>query len=128
VLAHLAPFLAIGPERFTVPGEPVPKARPRAGKGKVYTPRRTLAYEARVRQAARAGCRVAYQGPVTLVVDFYLGTRRRVDVDNLLKSVADALNGVAYGDDTQVVCLVGTKRLDRQNPRAEVRLYLVGEP
>ena len=31
---------------LTIPGEPVPKARPRRGKGGVwYTPRESLAYE-----------------------------------------------------------------------------------
>ena len=30
---------------------------------------------------------------------------KRPDIDNMAKSVLDALNGVAYPDDSQVVCL-----------------------
>lgn len=36
-------------------------------------------------------------------VAFYMQDRRRVDYDNLAKLVTDALNGVAYVDDSQIV-------------------------
>ena len=49
------------------------------------------------------------------------------DVDNLLKPVLDALAGVAYVNDAQVVeCLV--RKLPSLNHRLLVKLWFCGEP
>lgn len=37
---------------------------------------------------------------------------KRPDVDNVLKAVADSLNGLAYHDDAQLIEMKGTKRYD----------------
>ena len=34
---------------------------------------------------------------------------RAVDIDNVVKAVADALNGLAYADDSQIVYVVASK-------------------
>lgn len=95
---------------FTIPGRPVPKGRPRMGvrtKGRrmtpvVYTPSATKRYEEKVRiMALAAGVRPA-DGPVALEADLWLYGRRG-DGDNYWKSLADALNGVAYQDDRQII-------------------------
>ncbi len=44
-------------------------------------------------------------GPVTVAIDFYLGNRRRIDLDNLSKAVLDGLKGVIFVDDQQVIGL-----------------------
>lgn len=44
------------------------------------------------------------------------------DVDNLVKSICDALNGIAYNDDSQIVDLIVGKYQDAANPRAEIFL------
>lgn len=41
---------------------------------------------------------------------------QRPDIDNLCKFVLDALTGVVYGDDSQVVKLTATKLVDHQHP------------
>lgn len=45
---------------------------------------------------------------------------RRRGVDNVLKSVLDGMNGVAYHDDSQVQWAKVTKWIDREHPRTEV--------
>lgn len=88
---------------FTIPGQPVPKARPRLGKhGNVYTPRETREYERLVGWTAKASGMRPIEGPVRVRVWVY-GKKGRKDADNCLKSVLDGLNGVAYRDDSQVV-------------------------
>ena len=106
---------------FAVPGSPVPKGRPRLGKAGVYTPKRTKAYELKVAQCAlAAGTRCAPAGRrVSLEIEAYL--KREADLDNLVKSVSDALNGIAYLDDRQVTQLVARKQMD-DNPHLVVRL------
>lgn len=54
---------------------------------------------------------------------FFVPDRRRRDIDNMLKNVLDGLVGVVFKDDAQVVGIHETfKRLDRANPRTELRL------
>ena len=91
--------------KITVPGRPVPKGRPRFGvrgkKAYVYTPTETKEYEKLVGWLAKsAGCRPTDK-PVIVSLDIY--TRRKMDLDNVAKSILDGLNGVAYEDDDQVV-------------------------
>jgi Holliday junction resolvase RusA-like endonuclease len=47
---------------------------------------------------------------------------RRRDLDNVCKSVTDALNGVAYLDDAEVDEVHLVRGLDRARPRVEVRV------
>ena len=110
------------PVTFVVPGPPQPKQRARRGpNGRWYTPRATAAYEAAVGWAAReAGIRHPCTGPVRLGVNLWFPDRRRRDVDNVAKSVLDALNGVAWNDDSQVAELIVARDLDRDEPRAEI--------
>ena len=94
---------------FTIYGEPVPKGRPRYGRGHVYTPRRTHEHERRIWAAAvRAGVKPTDQ-PVRLSCVFCCRHPLLADVDNLAKCVMDGLAGTAYGDDRQVLELHALK-------------------
>lgn len=89
---------------FFVPGIPVPKARPRVTKfGNTYTPKRTVTWEKDVADVAKTvmGDREPVAGPVRLILDF-TGARPNADLDNLIKAVEDALNGICYVDDHQI--------------------------
>lgn len=104
---------------FSVPSV-TPKQRPRwSNKTKrMFTPKETADAEEAVAWAYRAKARGAYAGklPVRLRIvarkRLPKGTPKRVesqpftvkpDWDNVGKLVSDALNGVAYDDDSQVV-------------------------
>ena len=111
------------PITIIVPGKPIPKARPRLGKGNVYTPVKTVLYERLVglkATQAMAG-KKPFTGPVRLdlraqfeVPKSWPAARKtqallgelvpgRVDTDNLVKSFTDALNRIVYVDDSQIV-------------------------
>lgn len=94
---------------FTVPGEPMGKARPRVTKHGTYTPKATRQAEGRIQsalltvypaQAALANVDDVHAWRLHLVFSRYERTHR--DVDNLQKLVMDAMNGLAYADDSQV--------------------------
>lgn len=97
------------PVLFTIgiPVEPVPKGRPKSGNGHFYTPPRTRDFEERVAWEMKAARikRVDDDG-LRLDVTFYLKDFRptkRADFDNYVKSLCDAGNGVAWGDDRQII-------------------------
>ena len=110
------------PNTFEVPGPPRPKQRPRRGRsGRWYTPRATADYEAAVGWAARAaGIHQPCTSPVRLTLHLVFPDRRRRDIDNATKAVMDGLNGIVWYDDSQVVELVVTREVDRDQPRAEI--------
>jgi Holliday junction resolvase RusA-like endonuclease len=58
-------------------------------------------------------------GDVSLRCVVYFKDRRR-DLDNVLKPLLDALNGIVYRDDRQVAHLEFTKRFDVRRPRVEL--------
>ena len=115
---------------ITIFGQPVGKQRHRLGKGNLYTPEKTRHYEREVRAVYLSDGRHHYgNAPLKMhILAFYkipasssktartamlCGEIRPVlkpDVDNVAKIIMDALNGVAYDDDKQVVCLTVEKR------------------
>lgn len=107
---------------FLVPGDPIPKGRPRFANGRVYTPPKTVAFERKVGMCARMAKVKCLKGDVQLIIDFHLKTHRRVDIDNLLKGCMDALNGIAWKDDTQVTSIVATKLHKSLTPRCAIQV------
>lgn len=120
---------------ITIPGLPVPKARPRAttigGAARLYTPATTRAYERRVAVAAREAMAKAppLEGAVLLVAlitvpvpESWPKARRteaiagrawptsRPDRDNYIKALQDGCNGIVWRDDAQVVIGLEAKR------------------
>ena len=135
---------------ITVPGDPVPKGRPRVttrgGFARTYTPKKTRDYEARIRAAAveaMAG-RPPTLAPVEVEIGAYFGVPKswpdwkkrlfgfgesighamRPDLDNVIKAALDALNGVAFADDAQVMDIRGIKYFNRE-PRLEIKCTII---
>ena len=120
-------------KRLTALIEPKPKERPRGtiidGHVRIYTPKTTEAYEKQVRTAwVKENGETPIEGPVVVRVHLGMkipkGTTKakkalmlarkerptvKPDADNCAKSVLDALNGVAYRDDNQIVDLIVRK-------------------
>lgn len=120
--------------KFTIEGDAVPQSRPRFTRnGHAYIPERSRQWRQVVRKAAvEAMCgREPMTGEVVLVVDVYRRfkptARNFGDADNHLKAVADALNGIAFADDSQVVRIVAEKHRDTARPRIEVEICTLGE-
>jgi Holliday junction resolvase RusA-like endonuclease len=93
-----------------------------------FTPANTRAHTAKIRAAFQALDIPEYDKEATFRLDvhFYLGTRRHVDGDNLLKLVKDALNVVAYDDDWRVYDSRAMKwHTTRERARTEIFLYTI---
>lgn len=122
---------------FTVPGQPAGKGRPRAfrmSKGvRMFTPEKTVSYENLVATAAQGAMRgqppvdgaVAVDLDIRLMVSMSWSQKKRTqalagqihptkkpDADNVTKAIFDAMNGIVWGDDVQVVRLSLCKRYD----------------
>lgn len=108
---------------FTVPGKPQGKGRPRFTKsGRTYTPKETTEYEVLIKRmyllqggklfegAVKLSVLILYPIPKSttkkdreLMVSGSILPTKKPDGDNVEKAVADALNKVAYLDDSQII-------------------------
>lgn len=114
--------------RFEVSSEPIPASRPRFSGKHVYQPKRNVEYRAKVQAAALMAMdgREPLTGEVVAVVKLYRRykptARNYGDLDNFLKGIFDALNGVCYVDDRQIVRCLVEKHTDRAFPRLEISI------
>ncbi|MGN1165098.1 MAG: RusA family crossover junction endodeoxyribonuclease [Lachnospiraceae bacterium] len=127
----------MGSVTFHVPGKPQGKARARtyynanAGKHVSSTPDKTVLYENFIKDRFLQKANGFYLEsgvPATLrivarflppkskpkkvkqqMLDGEILPLKKPDMDNIVKVVADALNGVAYHDDTQVALVIAKK-------------------
>nr|DAF84578.1 MAG TPA: Endodeoxyribonuclease RusA [Myoviridae sp. ctY1522] len=129
---------------FFVPGIPVGKQRPRVTRHGTYTPEKTKDYELRV---GRCYCsktnvrREDYTCPVKMMITVFVAPphsmsksmrekalqnafapTKKPDIDNVAKSILDALNGLAYQDDKQV-CDLSIRKLYSTDPGVRVTMY-----
>lgn len=122
---------------FTVPGKPQGKARARTGynpKTKQvmsHTPDKTVLYENFIKTCYMQVTDKSFDNgqplSISIVACFEpiksiskkqrelmlqnkVRPTKKPDIDNIIKAILDALNGVAYKDDTQVVQVMATKK------------------
>ena len=125
---------------LTIPGEPVAKGRPRVCKFGTFTPLKSLNYETLVKELFIISKQKKETGMLEAVIKCYFkipksATKgkllamqhnivrpvKRPDTDNLAKICLDALNGLAYDDDSQVVDLV-VRKYWSEIPRVEIQI------
>jgi Holliday junction resolvase RusA-like endonuclease len=117
---------------FSVEGDPVGKQRPRFSRGRTYTPKKTVDYESLI--ASKALSAMCPAIPVETAVAIFIWINHAIpasyskkrkeaclnglefpkkpDIDNVAKLYLDAMNGIVYKDDVQVVKLRVSKRYD----------------
>ena len=85
-------------------------------------PRTLISEEGREykRTVAILGCALSPMRGLVSLAYFVYRPRRSGDLDNYLKGLLDALKGVAFIDDAQVVEIHGYLRDDKANPRVNV--------
>mgnify|MGYP003353495899 CR=1 FL=1 len=123
---------------FKIYGEPVAKGRPRyARRGnfvQTYTPKKTTDYESVIRENAKKamGSSEPLETPLNVLLMFGMPIpsstpkklleahldgsikhTKKPDLDNLAKAVLDAMNGVVYLDDNQIVRLTIEKKYSK---------------
>lgn len=118
---------------FEIMGEPVGKGRPRFTRnGHTYTPEKTANFETLVKlsfqQAYPSAEPITKVIPIEVKICAYFSIpksttkkelkliengmkkpTKKPDTDNIAKAVCDALNGIAYYDDSQIVSLTVCK-------------------
>ena len=109
---------------FLIPGEAVGQARPRVTRHGTYTPAKSRKYKELVRQSyleeypdaeqmtgpIRMDCIISTgipksasrQKKMDMITGKLLPTKKP-DIDNIEKAIQDALNGLAYEDDKQII-------------------------
>ena len=131
--------------KFTVPGEPVAKGRPRFNTrtGRAYTPEKTLDYENKIRRIYKKEVNHYFEGYVRLTVKAYYKIAKsdskkkkeqklkgelrpsvKPDLDNRIKCI-DARNGVAFKDDSYIVEVYAEKYYSDE-PRVEFIIEDIG--
>lgn len=87
---------------FVLDGTPVPKGRPKAGKGRVYTPERTRVAEEMVAMLTLSKREAPFVGDVQVLIEFRV-KQWRGDLDNCGKLMLDGIvKGGALQNDRQV--------------------------
>lgn len=129
--------------KFTVYGEPQAKARVRVTRTHAYTPTKTSSYENYVRLAYKAAKGDFKTGSIGIDVKAYFKIPKKTtkknrllmisqmilptkkpDWDNVGKIISDALNGIAYDDDSQIVD-GRVRKYYSEEPRVEVEIWEV---
>lgn len=128
--------------RITIPGKPVGKGRPRFGNGFTYTPKKTVDYENLVQFAWMQTGAEKLTGAITasIIAHFPIpkstSKKKRAEIDgksytgkpdcdNIAKIILDALNGIAFDDDSQVSFLHVRKLYDTDEAKVVVELMEV---
>ena len=131
--------------RFVVSGEPQGKARPRFNNGHAITPAKTANYETLTQweYTRQCGHRFPDDAMLDMRIKAYYAVpksdskklrarklagevrpTKKPDMDNVIKIIADALNMVAYRDDTQIVdCQC--RKFYSEEPRVEVTIRMI---
>lgn len=112
--------------KFTIPGTPKGKGRPRLGKFATYTPKDTVEYENWVKmcfvdqvrnhkpteRAIQMTIWAHFEIPRSVsktkheqMSSWYIKPTKKPDIDNIVKAICDSLNGIAWKDDSQITSL-----------------------
>lgn len=116
---------------FEVLTDPVPLARPRFANGNIYIPQKSRDYRKKLQQAARVAMAGAepMTGALICRISFYRKFQTTSynygSLSNLVKAACDALNGICYVDDAQIVDSTFSMHTDKLNPRVVIELSAV---
>lgn len=139
--------------KFVVPGEPQGKGRPRFSRAgefiRTYTPEKTANYENLIKVEYQRQClgrkfpdgtpldmritayysipKSASKKKRAMMLQHRIRPMKKADWDNIGKIVCDALNGLAFHDDAQVVD-AQVRKFYSEDPRVVVTIQEATEP
>lgn len=87
------------------------KNRLKFGKGRAYKPTEVQDFEERLRSEGRTLLAEPLGGELSMEIEVTVPNRIRRDLQNFSDTIADALNGVLYQDDSQIFELRMRKRI-----------------
>lgn len=93
-------------------------------RGRMHLSHEGRSFKERASLAALAHGVTPISGDVSLTGVVYFKNRRR-DLDNAIKPLLDALEGIAFANDRQVRRIDLRARIDRANPRVEVEVAAI---
>lgn len=121
-------------EKYIIPGDPIPLARPRFANGRVFDSQKMKKLVVINSISQQHASKKKFQGPVRLEVTFFMKMPRvnkkklqelqgawhmaRPDFSNLLKWVEDIAQEIVYDDDCIISSVCGSKIYDEE-PRTE---------
>ena len=133
--------------KFTITGKIRGKQRPRVTRSHTYTPKQTIEYEKLVRYSLactddvvkfdddavlQANIKAYFEVPKSYTKKKIAKIEARSwyqtnkpDSDNIIKIILDALNGVAYKDDTQVAIIQIEKVYTFEEEHIDVEIHSV---
>ena len=95
---------------LTLPYPPSMNRIWRSSKTGIYNDSKASAYQTTVKTLAMvAGCSKPMAGPIRLWVSLHPPGKKSIDLDNSMKAAIDALNGMAWLDDSQLVEIMARK-------------------
>jgi len=121
---------------YIIPGEPIPLARARFGKNKVWDSQKQQKFAFGIHLNKQHGNQPLFHGPLHMDVTFFMPMPKKVsktkpltnkphiftpDLDNLIKLVADAATGILYADDC-TICQISARKVYDTNTRTEFTL------
>lgn len=111
--------------KVIITGKPISKDNQKRGVGKYgqfFTRPEYRIYEetARLQAVAQLIGKKILKNEVEVEMIFYFPNKIRCDLFNVPKSVCDALNGVLWEDDKQIIAGHLFVRYDKKNPRVEI--------
>lgn len=117
--------------QFKIPIDIVPQGRPRFHRGIAYDPPKSRQFKKDLATLIKTlGVGSALNGEVKVKIDIFrqaakfkkgVTSKRYGDIDNLAKSILDALNGICWKDDSQISELHVTKNL-ADTPHIEISI------
>lgn len=128
---------------LTVPGEPQGKQRARWSPHGTHTPQKTINYETYIKELFANKYRDFLPLESPLIMNLWIGLLipkstskkkkmlmdedfirpiKRPDIDNIIKVVFDALQGLAFKNDSQFIQVLASKYYT-EKPRLEIVIY-----
>lgn len=120
---------------YVLLGDPVPLARARLGKYKVYDAQKNAKLVIGITLANQHNDKPLITGPIHLEIVFFMYTSKpksktllgkahpcKPDLSNLIKLYEDIATSVLYKDDAQIAS-ISARKVYSDNPRTELRVY-----